>query len=99
MIPGENPAPAAPSRARRKRNGSSRRDTLRKTASPDTPCESGLEPARLDIPHLRFRQGPNPREGPSKIAGIAGRPAAIDGEDMAVHVAVFRIGEEEGGDG
>ncbi len=35
----------------------------------------------------------------SEFAGITGRPAPVDGENVAVHVAVFRVRQEQSGNG
>src|SRR5262245_15807735 len=79
----------------RRRNGKSRNATLRKIAA-----SFGTGPAAvsgfttLAIRCLRLRKGEK-----LEIAGVACCPAAVDGEHVAIDVAVFRIGQEKGGDG
>src|SRR5437016_5007352 len=73
----------------KKRNGNNRNDTLRKTvASLGAASGTATRFTVSDIRRLAL-----------EIPGVSGRPAAIDRENVAVHVTVFRIGQKQGCDG
>src|SRR5262249_1684397 len=82
---------------RRKRNGRRRNETLRKTAA-----SSGAESAtstRSMLSDIRRSLYDAQDTAPLKVPRVPGRPTAVHRQDVAIHVAVFWIGQEQGSNG
>ena len=72
---------------------------FKKPAKADaTPAVDGIGTSNSNASNLRLTAR-RPALRPSELAVVTGGPAAVDHEDVAVHVRVFGVGQKEGGDG